>query len=382
MLATLILGSIFFVFYISYYLFMTRLSGRVISLAGESGYRPKVSIVVPTYNEEATIKKKLINLMAQDYQGEVEMIIIDSASSDRTVGLAEKFCQDKGLKATLLKEEKREGKANALNYAFGHCTGDIVVMTDADAIWEETTLSRAILNFSSPEIGAVTGRQILLNPEQSVTTRTEATYRRIYEVLRLGESVLDTTPIFHGEISCYRRQLLDKISNNSMADDSELAVKVRRRGYRAIYDATAVFYEYAPPTIKSRFNQKVRRGQGLIQLFLREWHCLFNPKYGKFGTIILPAEFFMHVISPSVLFALILCAIYELITLNLHFIIAIGIFLLLAGIVLSLKRINVVNFAVSFLSSQFILLVSLLYQIVGRSQHKWRKIAEIRELHK
>ncbi len=343
-------------------------------------YRPGVSIIIATYNEEVTIEKRLANLMTQDYPGEVEIIIVDSASLDRTVELAEEFCRKTGLKITMLEEKERKGKAHALNYAFTHCSGDIVVMTDADAAWREDTLRQMISDFSDQKVGAVTGRQILLNPEQSPATKIEATYRDFYETLRLGESVLDATPIFNGETSGYRRSLLSRVSEDSMADDSELAIKVRKKGYRTIFNPEAVFYEYAPPTFGSRFTQKVRRGQGLIQLFLREWKLLFNLKYGKFGGIIFPAEFFMHLISPVLLLAFIAAVIYELIIFDFYTLIGIGAILLLLSLILVIRKINVVNFAASFLSSQFILLVALFYQLSGKRQHKWRKIDEIREL--
>ena len=84
MVATLVLGAIFTLFYFSYYLFMIRMSRKSQGTGRESNYHPKVSIVVPTYNEETTIEKKLGNLMTQDYEGEIETIIVDSASSDRT----------------------------------------------------------------------------------------------------------------------------------------------------------------------------------------------------------------------------------------------------------------------------------------------------------
>jgi len=379
MILTYVLGCILFLFYISYYLFMVRISKRGIGICKDSNYSPKVSIIVPTYNEEATIKEKLANLLSQEYKGEVEIIIIDSASLDRTVEIAEKFCHEEGLKVIFLLEKERKGKAHALNHAFDYCTGDIVIMTDADARWETTTLSKALLNFSNPEIGAVTGRQVLLNPKQSVVTLREVIYRSIYETLRLGESVLDSTPIFHGSLACYRRSLLDKVSEDSMADDSELAVGVRKKGPRAISYPDAVFYEYTPPTFKSRFNQKVRRGQGIIQLFLRQWKLLFNPNYGKFGTIIFPAEFFMHMISPSLLLIFAVCVIYEFATINLFVIVGMAAIILLSALVLAWRKINIVNFTISFSDSQFILLIALFYQLIGKRQHKWQIITEVRE---
>ncbi len=380
MIATLVIGFIFILFYSSYYLAMKAISRRRWDIASDESYSPEVSIIIATYNEEATIEKRLSNLMTQDYKGDLEVIVVDSASTDRTVELVEDFCKSSGLKVTILTEKERMGKAHALNYAFAHSSGEIVVMTDADAAWTSDTLSRVIANFADRRVGAVTGRQILLNPAQSQATKAEATYRSFYETLRLGESILDTTPIFYGEVAAYRRLLIDKVSEDSMADDSELALKARKRGFRAICDPRVIFYEYAPPSFKSRFIQKVRRGQGLIQLFLREWRFLFNLKYGKFGLIIFPAEFFMHLISPLLLLAFIALFIYEIVVLNFPLLIGFGAALLLLSLALGLRRINVISFLVSFLNSQFILLVALFYQLIGRRQHKWRKIEEIRAL--
>lgn len=340
-------------------------------------YTTRVSVVVPVYNEEATIQRKLENLKAQDYTGEVEYIVIDSGSKDKTLQIVKSWAK-KNPDIKILEQKERKGKASALNMAFPACTGDIVVMTDADALWEKTTLREAVSNFQDPSIGAVTGRQILLNPDQTSTTKIEKTYRNFYEVLRIGESVIDSTPIFHGEISCYRRTLLEPVSVDSMADDSELAVKVRKKGYRSIYDDQAVFYEYAPPTVESRYTQKVRRGQGLIQLFLRERAMLFNRTYGRFGTLVFPAEVFMHVGSPVVLAVFLAACVWNSLS-NIYVLYVLGSGLILLGCSVFVKR-ELFDIAVTFLQSQCILLVSLGYTLLGRSQNIWPQVEEIRQL--
>lgn len=346
------------------------------------GSSPFVSVVVPTYNEEDTINNKLRNLMEQEYSN-MEIIIMDSASEDRTIELITKSMQamkDSGLNVKLMRESERRGKASALNEAFKLCAGEIVAMTDADAIWRKDTLANAISNFSNPDVGAVTGRQILLNPDQSLATKVERTYRNVYEVLRIGESMLDSTPIFHGEISCFRRSLIENISEDSMADDSELAVKVRKKGFRSIYDPNTVFYEHAPPTFGSRLAQKVRRGQGLIQLFFRERGVLFNQKYQKFGVFVFPAEFFMHVVSPMLVLAFLLSFLYTLFLIDLRLTIGLGLTVVVFLAVSTLTKISIVSLPLSFLNSQSILLLSLMYQMLGKSQHKWAKVTEVRKL--
>lgn len=380
---TVIIGLILFLFYSGYFLRMwvksKEASKGSLHNSGRRDYTPFVSVVVPTYDEEDTIVYKLRNLMEQDYPN-MEIIVVDGASEDRTVELVEKFVKDNNMSVKLMREKERRGKASALNEAFKHCSGEIVVMTDADAIWEKDTLRKAISNFSDPNVGAVTGGQILLNPDQSLATKVEKTYRNIYEVLRLGESAMDSTPIFHGEISCFRRSSIEHVSEDSMADDSELAMKTRKKGFRSIYDPSTVFYEHAPPTFRSRLKQKLRRGQGLIQLFVRERGMLLNQKYGKFGMIIFPAEFFMHVVSPIMVFGFLILFPYSLLLMDNYMLIILVIAFVVSFVALTIMKTNLVSFLLSFLNSQFILLLSLIYHIFGKSQHKWRKVSEIREL--
>lgn len=378
---TVAIALILFVFYFGYFLLMWTKSRSWKSLhnPGVDGCSPFVSVVVPTYNEEDTIVYKLRNLMAQDYPN-MEILFVDGASEDKTIKLIEKFVKDNGLSVKLMREGERKGKASALNKAFKRCSGEIVVMTDADAIWQKDTLTKAISNFSDPNVGAVTGRQVLLNPNQSLATKAERAYRNVYEVLRVGESTIDSTPIFHGEISCFRRSLIEDVSEDSMADDSELAVKIRKKGFRSIYDPNTVFYEHAPPTFRSRLVQKLRRGQGLIQLFLRERGILFNQKYQKFGIFVFPAEFFMHVISPMLVLAFWVSFIYTLFLIDIRLTIGLSLAAAILLVISTVTKTCVVNLPLSFLNSQFILLLSLIYQMLGRSQHKWAKVTEVRKL--
>jgi len=378
---TIIIGSILSFSYVGYFLLTWMKSRRRNpSHVPDSGdYAPFASVILPTYNEEDTILHKLKNLVGQNYPN-MEIIAIDGASEDRTVSLVEKFVRDNSLSMKLIKEKERKGKASAINEALRHCSGEIVVITDADALWEKDALRKALSNFTDPKIGAVTGRQILLNPTQNLVTKAEKTYRDFYQVLRLGESALDSTPIFHGELSCFRRSLIDAVDTDSVADDSELAVKVRKKGFRAIYDANAIFYEYAPPSLKSRYVQKIRRGQGLVQLFIKEWKICLNPKYGNFGTLVFPSEFFMHVISPILVVTLLVLSLFSFISLNLELLLGLTVAAIALFFVLALKRIDAVSCLLSFLNSQLTLFMSLIYFVAGKSQSKWKKVDEMRRL--
>lgn len=208
----IVLGLILFLFYSIYFslMWMKSKDWKPLKNRGMECFEPSFSLVVPTYNEESTIVQKLRNLMEQDYP-KMEIILVDSASEDRTVQLIERFVKDNSMTVKLITEKERKGKASALNGVLKkHCSGTIIVITDADAIWEKDALRKLASNFSDPTIGAATGRQILLNANQNLTTKLEKVYRSIFEVLRIGESSLDSTPIFNGPLMAFRSDLLNQ----------------------------------------------------------------------------------------------------------------------------------------------------------------------------
>ena len=375
------LGLVLFAVYLGYLLLMIGQSKRSDLLRQRvmSGYSPFVSVVVPTYNEEATIPHKMKNLAGQDYRN-MELIVVDSASTDRTVELVERVGKECGLNPKIIEEEKREGLVKAEQTAFQHCQGEIVVLSDADALWDKGALTQALSNFKDPTIGAVCGRQILLNRDQNSATAIEGAYRDIYEIMRTGESALDSTPIFHGEIGCYRKELIDRLREDTIADDSTLAVHVRKKGFRSIYDPRACFYEYASPGGRWRYVQKIRRAQGLAQMFIRERDILFKRKYGSFGMIIFPAEFFMHIVSPFLVFAFLLMVSWTLIAVSPYLFATVGLVVVALLFVPAISRRSLLNFVPSFLEAQSTLLVSIVFELLGKSQHKWKMVDGVRDL--
>lgn len=263
---------------------------------------PSLSLVIPVHNEGDGILRKLSNSVKLDYpKDKLEIIIVDDGSTDDTCSVIEEFLKTNsvGQKILLLKQSW-SGKASALNYAWTRCTGDIVAITDADVTLEESALQSIVKNFGNPQIGAVTGR-LCVSPSSSSSSVSEMNYRSIFDILRLGESYIDSTPIFNGLIMAFRRYLLEKLDSGVIADDTELAMHVREKGWRAIYDPNVISYEFVTESQKVRSKQKIRRGRGIVQSFIRHRKMFLNKNYGKYGLFIFPSEFFMHIISPVLL---------------------------------------------------------------------------------
>lgn len=105
---------------------------------------------------------------------------------------------------------------------------------------------------------------------------------------------------------------------------------------------------------------------------------LFNKKYGNFGLIVYPAEFFMHVVSPLLVFLFFAMVLWSAVS-NVYvgYIVLILIFVFA---VFSIVKRGLFALAVTFLQSQGILLISLFYLLLGRSQTIWPQVEEIRQL--
>jgi cellulose synthase/poly-beta-1,6-N-acetylglucosamine synthase-like glycosyltransferase len=206
----------------------------------------------------------------------------------------------------------------------------------------------------------------------------------------MGESNMDSTPIFNGPVMAFRKDLIEKLRSETIADDTEISLKIRKKGWRAIYAPDAVAYEYTPVAFYSRLKQKVRRGQGIIQSFVRHKDFLFNSKYARYGLVIFPCEFFMHIVSPILsLMTLILILVTFLVNpvLVFHLVLIASSLLVLSSLVLFVRKLvtksegaimNPFSFLRTFLNHQFCLLISLSFFILRKSNYKWETIDDVR----
>jgi biofilm PGA synthesis N-glycosyltransferase PgaC len=266
----------------------------------DPNYRPKVTVIVPTYNEAELIESKLDDLARQDYPSELlEVVVVDSASTDGTVERVEGWVgRGRGLRLSIVRESVRRGKAFALNNTLKHATGDVVVITDVDARWgSANTLSNAISWLGDPSVGAVT---CLKKPAGRGMAGVEERYREFYNVVRLAESKAHSTPVFHGELAAFRKSLLNEVGGfptSIGADDSHTATMIALRGYRSIAVDNAWCVESVPPGGYHWW--RIRRAQHLIQHFTKTLRLL--PKAPREFEPVLLVESWLHLFNPWLL---------------------------------------------------------------------------------
>ncbi|MEM2704261.1 MAG: glycosyltransferase family 2 protein [Candidatus Bathyarchaeia archaeon] len=262
------------------------------------GYRPKVTVILPTYNEAGLIVDRLNNIYSQDYPRDLmEVVVVDSASSDETPELVEEWSRRHGdLLVRLIREETRKGKAHALNHALKYVGGEVIVIADADALWPSDALTKAVRWLSDTSVGAVS---CLKRPLGSGAASVEVGYRQHYNVLRVAESKAYSTPIFHGELAAFKAGLLGDAGGfptDIGADDSYTATKIALMGFRAIIPDDLWVEEKVPE--EKYFSWRIRRAQHLIQHFMKALRVgMVNERFNW----ILSAESYLHLVNPWIL---------------------------------------------------------------------------------
>lgn len=265
----------------------------------------KISILIPTYNEEKNIIDKLNDILAINFpKDEMEIVIVD-CSNDDTVHLIKTWLNTHNeIKIILHHDNERLDVKFATRKGISLSSGEIIVRTDADSTLNPDCLHHAITSFENPKIGCVTGKPVPLGSIK------EENYRNINTKLQLLESKIDSTIIAHGPFTAFRKNIPFVLDEGFGAEDSGASVKIRKLGYKCILNPNIIFHETISPD--KREEQKVRRATGLIAMLWKNKDVLFNIKYGWYGMLIYPFNFSMTIVIPILLFPLL----FPLILLN------------------------------------------------------------------
>ncbi|OLD35085.1 MAG: hypothetical protein AUI50_03685 [Crenarchaeota archaeon 13_1_40CM_2_52_14] len=358
---------------------------------------PSVSLVIPTYNEASIIRRKLDNVLQIDYPREkFEVIVVDSASTDQTRSIVNRFAEENGHKVNLVLIEQpvRRGKSEAINEAMRKVRSEILILTDADVTFSPDSVSRLVENIDGSEVGAVSGVEIPVG-SRSFLSNLESGYRRVYTAIRLAEASIDTPFMCESELSAYKTELLEPLRPGTVCDDVELTLTVRRKGFRAVYASNVPFFETEADKLGPKLKHKFRRGMNNQHALLQNSSVLFSGNLGKYGKVVFPFEFFVHVISPILLTIALFSFLSFAVTTPISAAIA-----LLTTIVLSFPLLVITHFlvsryrgidiqgsqgigswvlgAIAFSAFQLLLMASLFKLAFGGPQVNWQQISGTR----
>jgi len=290
------------VLFAAYSLAQLRSDWRYLFARGERRVRalpqedvPGISFLIPAYNEEAHLPRKIANLRTMNYPPEkIQIIFISDGSTDSTDETL-KALPDPNIETVVLPQ--RSGKATALNEAVRRARHGILVFSDASTLFAPDALRKLSRHFADARTGAVCGS--LKFQASAESEQTEGIYWKYECMIRLMESRLGATLTASGAIYALRRDAFVPLDRKTVLDDFVIPMNARNAGYRVLYDPEAIATDYAPESIHGEFTRRVRLATGSFQSLL----FFLRTPMGAFGRF----AFFSHKLLRWVL-PLLLCA--------------------------------------------------------------------------
>lgn len=287
MAATIILGISILAIFHSYVLFplilgmLDRVRRRKPAPPPVTGEPPLVSILLSAYNEEAVIEEKINSIYDTTYPPDrFEVLIGSDASTDRTVAIVKRLAANHPSLHFFPSDERR-GKPNVINSLVEKARGTILILTDANVIFEPATITQLVAPFADPSIGLVDTRMINLGMKREGISHQEKAYiTREVKIKHLESLLWGAMMGPFGGCFAIRRDLFAPVPSNYLVDDFFLNMKVLESGFKAVNNPEACVYEDVSNELGIEFRRKIRIATGNFQNLCRFRKLLVSPRPG------------------------------------------------------------------------------------------------------
>jgi poly-beta-1,6-N-acetyl-D-glucosamine synthase len=227
--------------------------------AGVDGAGVGCSVGIMAYNEEANIADAIGAILGQQLSSShiEELIVVASGCEDRTVPIVSEIVS-RDPRVRLIEQERREGKASAINLFIGAATSPVLLMVSADVLVEDGTIDALLRHFEDPGVGMVGGHPIPVNGEATFLGHAVHLQWRLHDRIARDEPKL-------GEIVAFRN-VVPSIPNDTAVDEISIQAVVTQLGYRLVYEPEAIVYNRGPTTVGDWLRQRRRIYAGHLQI--------------------------------------------------------------------------------------------------------------------
>ena len=253
------------------YLGYPALMAALVQVRGARRVRPddilrRVSFVISAYNEGGVIRRKLENALALDYPRELlEIVVISDASTDDTNAIVREYaCRGVALAA----QTERRGKTAGLNRTVPHLSGEIVVFSDANAMYKPDALRKLVRNFADPAVGCVTGEARYVKGDRTAADVGERMYWNYEIQVKRLETATGSMVGGDGAIYAIRRALWTELPETAINDFLN-PLQIVAAGWRSVYEPEAICFEETASGIGREYRRRVR-------IVSRSWRAIFQ----------------------------------------------------------------------------------------------------------
>lgn len=247
----------------------------------DMNYRPSVSVIVPSKNEETVIAQTITAIIESDYpEDKLNVVVVDDGSTDKTYHVAKQF---ENSRVKVIQHKVNKGKREAFATGFYASNGEIVICIDSDTIVDKNAVRLLVQPFVDNNVTAVCGHGVAANKNKNTLTKIQHFwYQKMFLLIKGMESKLDAVTCCSGILAAYKREnvheILDEWLNEnfmgrrvSFSDDRQLTNLsargvggIKTKSARVVYQSTAIAYTMVPETYKQFFKQQLRWKRGWL----------------------------------------------------------------------------------------------------------------------
>ena len=266
---------------------------------------PFVSLLIPAFNEESMIRRKIENSLLLDYpRSKMEIVVASDGSTDDTNRMISAYSR-KEIRIILYK--KRRGKSEVINRTVPKLIGDIVIFSDASAMLESSAIKNIVKDFGDPDVGCVSGKYVLVSGDESNRGNGEGMYFKYETNIKSKESEYNSILGAHGSLYGIRKKLFRPLEKGTINDDYIIPMQIVDQGFRSVYENNAIAKETARTTIEGEMKRRIRINTGNIQQLFLLRHLL-NPLKGKIAFQFISHKLF-RILSPLLIFAMLISSV-------------------------------------------------------------------------
>ncbi len=267
---------------------------------GRADHTPDITVIIPCYNEEKIVRRKIENTLHSDYPSEkMQVIVASDCSSDSSEEIVREYADQN---VHLVRQQERKGKHFAQELALRQATGSIIVFTDMGLEVTRDGFSKLVSNFADKSIGCVSSKDKIISVDGDVSS--EGIYIRYDMHLRLLESRVCSSTGMTGAFYAVRRELCDDWIPE-LSNDFYLPLKAVMKGFRTIVDQRVIGLYRASQVASKEYHRKVRTIVHGIDVVYR-FKGILNPfRYGLFAVSVLSHKLFRWLIPFAAIAALV-----------------------------------------------------------------------------
>jgi len=259
---------------------------------------PKVSVIVPAYNEEKVIGKTIESLIETKYPKK-EIIVVDDGSKDKTLEIAKRYTDH--IKVL---HKENGGKSSALNLGIVYSTGEIIVIVDADTIIGRNSIKELLKGFlTHKDVAAVAGNVKVRNRVNWITKCQAIEYITGIQIVRRAFDIFGTIAIVPGALGAFKKSLVKEAGTyrkDTIVEDFDITIKLLKSGFVTQGSTKAVSYTEAPSTLIDFVKQRKRWYRGNIQVLKRHSDALTNPRFGGLQRLAFPYLLLGMIVTPII----------------------------------------------------------------------------------